>query len=407
MAGTTSVPSIQFTPAGLITPDESAIKAGVFADMNAAFGGNLNPSDSTPQGQLVASSTALIGEKNDDFLSFMNGIDPATSSGTMQDGIGKLYRLTRLPARATTVNVVCSGKTNTNIAVGALVIDVSGNVYTCTQAGVIPPTGSITLQFQAQVTGPIACPAGAIPLVGGIYKTILGWDSATNITDGVIGADLESRVDFEFRRQQSVAANARDTLTAVQAEVINVTGVTDAYVTTNRTSSPVVIDGFTLSPHSVYVAAVGGADQDIGDAIWRKVSVGADFNGNTSVTVTDNGDYNIPKPTYTVKFNRNDELPIFFAVTVQNLTSTPNATVATAIRNAIVAAFFGADGGTRARIGSTILATRYIVPIAGAAQVALLSVFIGTAVNPVGLSVAVQIDQYPSIDPNDIAVNFV
>lgn len=408
MAGTTSVPAIQFTPAGLVVPTEADIKAGVYTDMNAAFGGNLNPGDSTPQGQIITSDTALIGQKNNEVLAVVNGIDPATSSGFMQDGIGKLYDLTRLPASSTSVQVVCSGKTGTSIGIGALAVDVSGNVYTCVQAGVIPAGGSITLEFQAQQTGPIPCPAGAIPLVGGIFKTILGWDSATNLVDGIMGADLESRADFEFRRQLSVAANARDTLESIYGAVINAVGVTDVYATENRLDTPVVIDGQTLVPHSLYVCAFGGTDQAVGDAIWSKVSVGCNFNGNTTVTVIDDSGYAPPEPEYEVKFERPADLPIYFAVTVQNLSATPDSTVETQIQNAIISAFGGGDGGQRARIGSLILATRYVAPIvSNGSLIALLSVFVGAAPAPATPSVQVQIDQHPTIAPGNIQVTFV
>ena len=46
-------------------------------------------------------------------------------------------------------------------------------------------------------------------------------------------------------------------------------------------------DQLPALPHSVYVAAVGGADAGVAAAIWRKKDVGCDYNGNTSVTVTD------------------------------------------------------------------------------------------------------------------------
>lgn len=405
MAGTTSVPDIEFTPAGLVVPSEADIRAGAYADMNAAFGGNLNPAESTPQGQLIDSLTAIIGEKNNQFLLFVAGVDPATSTGLMQDGIGKLYRLTRLPARATLVNVVCTGRTGVTIPIGALVQDVSGNIYTCLTAGVIPAGGSVTLQFSANVTGPIACPVGAITT---IYKTILGWDSAANIVDGVIGADLESRADFEFRRQLSVAANARDTLESIYGSVINVGDVTDVYATENVTNASVVIDGITLVEHSLYVAVVGGTDHEVGTAIWQKTSIGCDMNGNTTVTITDDSGYSAPAPTYPVKFQRPAALPIFFNVTVQNLTATPNATVATSIRNAIIAAFSGADGGQRARIASTILATRYILPISQVPyQIAILSVFVGISGPAGATSVVVGIGQAPTITPANILVNFV
>jgi hypothetical protein len=78
---TSSVPDVTFTPTGLVLPAESDILAGVLSDMNAAFGGNLNPSLSTPQGQLASSTAAIVGAKNDLFAQFVNQIDPATATG--------------------------------------------------------------------------------------------------------------------------------------------------------------------------------------------------------------------------------------------------------------------------------------------------------------------------------------
>lgn len=404
MAGITSVPPIQFTPAGLVLPDESAILSGVQADMNAAFGGNLNPSLSTPQGQLASSQSAIIAAKNAEFATFVNQIDPATASGFMQDAIGRIYFLDRLPAVSTTVNIVCSGRTGTVIPVGALAQDGNANIYAATSAGTIPVGGSITLPFAAVQTGPISCPAGAIT---GIFQSIFGWDSATNVVDGVTGRDVESRADFEYRRRLSVAINANGSVQAIYGSVINVDGVTDCYVTDNRTDAPVVIDGFTLLPHSAYIAAVGGTDLDVATAIFNKISEGANMNGNTTVTVTDPSGYSLPAPTYQITFERPPDLQIYFAVTVQNLSGLPNSTVETSIKNAIIGAFNGADGGVRARIGSTIFATRYILPVSQAATLAILSIFVGNAPSPVTVSQYVQIDEAPKLIAANIAVTFV
>jgi len=405
MSGTTSVPAIQFTPAGLVLPSDADILAGVQADQNAAFGGNLNPSLSTPQGQLASSQAAIISANNADFALFMAGIDPATASGVMQDAIGRIYFLDRLPALPTTVNVVCSGRTGVTIPTGATVSDGNGNLYNCTTAGVIPAGGSITLPFAAQIVGPTACPASAI--TGAPYRTIPGWDSATNTTAGTIGRLVENRADFEYRRQLSVAANAVGSLNAIYAAVINVAGVSDAYCTENFTDSPIVIDGVTLVPHSLYAAVVGGTDQAVGDAIWSKVDVGCNFNGNTTVTVTDTTGYNTPAPTYPITFNRPAAMPIYFAITVQNLSSTPNSTVAASIQAAVIAAFGGADGGQRARIHSTIIGLRYAAPIAAVGALAILSIFVGAAASPTGSSVYVGIGSTPTIATGNIAVTFV
>ncbi|STY91698.1 hypothetical protein [Mannheimia haemolytica] len=59
----TNVPSIQFTPQGLILPSEQEILNGVLADFNAAFGGGLSQNLETPQGQLASSIAAIIADK--------------------------------------------------------------------------------------------------------------------------------------------------------------------------------------------------------------------------------------------------------------------------------------------------------------------------------------------------------
>lgn len=399
-----SVPSVSFTATGLVLPAESDILSGVQADMNAAFGGKLNPSLSTPQGQLASSTAAVIGDKNNLFAEYVNQVDPDTADGRMQDAIARIYFIDRLPARSTVVGVLCTGLAGTVIPVGALVSASDGNIYSCTGAGTIPVGGSITLQFACQATGPIVCPAGTIT---GIYKAIPGWDTAANASDGVIGQNVESRADFEYRRKQSVALNAKGSLEAIYANVFDVAGVTDVYVTDNVTSSPVTRGSITLVAHSIYVAAVGGLDLDVATAIWRKKSDGADYNGNTTVSVTDQSGYSVPYPTYSVKFQRPPAQPILFAVQIANTTGLPSDIV-TQVKNTIISAFSGGDGGPRARIGSTIYASRFYGPVSNIkpGYVEILSLQIGTTTANLN-SLTVDIGYVPTISASNIAVTLV
>ena len=64
----TAVPTPTLGANGFIAPAESAILTGVEQDIQAAFGGNLNMSPATPQGQLASSLAALIGNVNNLFL---------------------------------------------------------------------------------------------------------------------------------------------------------------------------------------------------------------------------------------------------------------------------------------------------------------------------------------------------
>ena len=103
----TAVPVPTFGPTGFVAPLESDILAGRKADLNAAFVTTLNPQLDTPQGQIASSDTAIIGNCDDQFLALANGVDPAYAAGRMQDAIGRIYYLERIPARATAVTARC------------------------------------------------------------------------------------------------------------------------------------------------------------------------------------------------------------------------------------------------------------------------------------------------------------
>jgi hypothetical protein len=278
----TSVPPPVFTPTGLVIPSEPDILTGVQDDLNAAFGGGLNPGLNTPQGQLASSITAEIANANTVFATFVNQVDPDTATGFMQDAIARIYFLNRNPALPTTVNCQCVGAFETPIPVGAQVQDTSGNVYACTQAGSIPIGGSITLPFANVVTGPIPCPASTVTT---IFLAIPGWDSVNNSSPGATGTNVESPAAFEYRREQSVGINAQGSIPAVAAKVFAVPGVLDLFVTQNNTGTPVsgAINGnpnstaFPVDANSLYVAVTGGDAQAVANAIWAATNVGAAY----------------------------------------------------------------------------------------------------------------------------------
>lgn len=400
---TTQVPRVQFTQAGLVLPAESEILAGVQADMDAAFGGGLNPALETPQGQIASTTTAIIGDKNSEFAYYVNQVDPAFSQGRMQDAIGRIYFMDRKPGTATTVVATCAGLAGVVIPVGGRAQAIDGNIYICTQSGVIPETGSVDLPFSCSVNGPIVCEAGTLTA---IYQVVPGWDSVNNTDAGTVGSNVESRAEFEERRRNSVAINARGNLPSIYSAVAAVDGVIDAYVTENTTSVPVSIGGVTLAPHSIWVAVVGGAADQIADAIWRKKSVGSNYNGNTSYVVQDTDGYQYPYPEYTVRWETPVALAVLFRVRIANNPSLPS-NIQDLVKAAIISAFNGQDGGQRARIGSTIYASRFYAPVSEISPVlSILSLLIGTAAADQP-SVTVAINRRPTVAAADIVVELV
>ena len=373
MSGT-NVPAPVFGPTGFIAPLESAILAGVAADLAAAFGGNLNPAPNTPQGQIAASETAIIGDCNDNLLLYTNLVDPAYSYGRMQDAIARIYFLTRNPAQPTSLQVACVGLTGVVIPVGALIQDQSGNIYACTAAGTIPASGTITLPFANKTTGPVAVPAANTV---SIYQAIPGWD-AVSVASGVLGNVVESSAAFELRRQNTVEGNSLGSIGSIIGAVAKVPGVLDYYGYDNAADAGVTFGGQFIAANSIYICVAGGAQAAVAQAILSKKGPGCSYSGNTTVVAYDSNPLYASPIAYNVTYEVPTALPIAFTVTIKNSALVPSNALAL-IQTAIANAFSGADGGLRARIGSQLFASRFYAGVASLGVWAqIVSIVIGS-----------------------------
>ena len=398
-----AVPQIAWTNTGPVAPLETNVLAGVLTDMNAAFGGNINTALETPQGQLASSQAAAIGAKNSEILFISAMFDPETSTGVWQDGLGLLYEIERIHAFSIVVDVVCGGLNGVVIPALSVVQDKDGNKYIAVTGGTIGVGGTVTLQFQCAVTGPIFCAIGAITT---IYTSIAGWYSVTNLTAGELGRNVETRADFEARRKLSVGKNSINHLASVRGAVLSVPNIIDAYVTENVEGFVVYNGAVPLNPHSIAISVVGGTDSDVAAAIWSKKSPGCNYTGDTIVAVQDTN-YSSPLPTYNVKFFRPSSVAIKFVINIANIPTLP-ANIITLIQSAVIAAFNGLDGGQKATIGSTLYSSRFYPPIIAvtSSPVEILQLLIGRDI-PSQSSLKVNINEYPTIDASNIYVQLI
>ncbi|MCP2041648.1 putative phage protein gp47/JayE [Neisseria sp. HSC-16F19] len=391
----TQVPNIEITAAGLRIPTETEILNGVLADFNNAFGGNLNLNLETPQGQLASSMAAIIADKNNLIAELVNQVHPDYADGIMQDAVAKIYFLERKQAADSVVVCEFVGLAGTTIPQGFIVKDAAGNDWRLQR--------EVSILESGRVNGTLVLPGRVEARAGTVsqmYQTIVGLDRVSNPQDAVPGRLVESRADFRDRRQRSVAINAHGTPQAVYANVFALDGVSDVYVADNPKGEAVTVgaSNYSLKPHSIYAAVVGGDDTEIAQTLLRYAGSGCDFNGNTEVTVYDDN-YTDPKPAYEVSFMRPQPLPVYFRVKVER--GAPLG-YQDAVKQAVIKAF---NGEQKARIGANIYAIRFVTPIVQSVpQAHILDVEIGTSAGNMGTTVAVGIDQLPTIAAGNIEV---
>lgn len=403
---TTNVPAITWVNGSPVLPQEQDILTGVQADINSAFGGGVNPSLQTPQGQLAQSEAALIGDKNNQIAYIANQVNPSMASGIWQDAIGYIYFMTRIPGAGTVVNATCTGAVGTVIPAGAVAQDTSGYLYSAVNSATIPSSGSVTVEFQNQTQGAIACNIGALSI---IYTAIAGWDTISNPTAGALGNLVESRAAFEARRQLSVAANSVNSVQSIYGAVAAIPNVIDVFVVDNPSNVAVSYGStsYSLAANSICVSVAGGTSSAVANAIWSKKPPGCSYNGNTTVTVYDNN-YAPPVP-YTVTYLTPTSTPIYFNVQIKNSTLLPS-NIATLVQNAVIQTFNGEDGsGPPVGIGSTSYSGRYYANINAISPttINIIEVYLGISASPTTLLVSMGIDQLPTLAASNITVTLV
>lgn len=398
MALLSNVPEIQFTSTGLIIPTSQQILDGVLEDFREAFSveGDLSIDLSTPQGQLATSLASIIDNKNSQIAYIVNQFDPRYSSGFFQDAIGEIYFINRKPGTPTSVFVVITGLPGTVIPQGTQCQDTNGNVYEFITNTIIGPGGTTNTEVKNVETGPIPCPANTLNVIS---QSVIGWDAINNLTDGILGTNIESRRDFENRRINSVALNSAGIIEAIRGRVFSLIEVLDVKVLNNYTKNPIVINGVNLIANSVYVSVYSEnwthtLRELVAQEIFNSMSIGAATNGATTIDVP------YSATTQPISFQETDVLNVYYRIEITNNPMLP-VSITNDIKKALVAAFSES-------IGATIDANTYYSVILSTSQfVQIVNGFIGTAPAPVTPTLTTNANQKPLLPFTNIEVIFV
>lgn len=135
--------------------------------------------------------------------------------------------------------------------------------------------------WKAVNKGAVAAPATTLTRID---TPLFGWDSITNPEDGLTGTEVETDTALRLRRRASVSRPGAGTVDAIVANLLQVEGVTAAFVVENQSF---VVDGDGRPPKSFEAIVIGGANQDIGDTIWARKPAGIETFGDVPVIVLD------------------------------------------------------------------------------------------------------------------------
>ena len=401
--------ALTFDPqTGFSADDVSDVRVAVAQAWKQAFRSDntaeLNTEPETPAGQLVDSQTASIVQKDSEVLYLANMLNPLKATGIFQDALAEIYFLQRKPAIASSAVIRCTGLPGTVIPVSAQVMSTADDtVWQNTEAQTIGSDGTCECVFECQSAGLISAAAGTLSRIN---TMVAGWDTAVNETAAVVGQNAETQGAFEARRYASVGLNSRGTIAAVYARVANCANVVSCIVRENKTNMPIEIDGYFLKAHSIYCAVIGGEDKDIAEAIYESCSAGCDYNGNTTVSVTDE----YTGAVEDVTFYRPAEFDIYVKVTLAGKDGLPDEYEAT-VRKAVYDNFYGESTATiagepilRVVMGTTILASRFMPSVLNAGISQVVRIQVSTDGKAWGETVYVPITGNPTLTSEHITV---
>lgn len=368
---------------------------------------DINTAPETPQGQIIDAETLAITQKDAELAFLANMFNPKTARGIWQDALAEIYFIKRKKAVNSRCYCVLTGLNGTVIEKGSKIQSSADSTYwDLLETVTIEGNSSVTALFECETEGAVIASPNTL---NKIITTVAGWDTVNNVQSATVGSLEESQQAFEKRRYDSVALNSVGTTASVFSRVNQIDDVVGCYVVDNKTNVNKIIDDYLLKPHSIYVAVIGGSNQDIAEAIYRSLSAGCDYNGNTQITVVDPHTHAKEKVT----FMRPTPQNVYIKVNVFDKDLPDD--YENLIKNAVITNFYGQDeqieiageAVTRAIMGQDIYASRFLPSILNKNISSLLSVQISLDNQSFSDYVHIKIDKEPYIDESNITVNLI
>lgn len=270
------------SPQGISPTDLTGYVERVQAVLTGAFGADLNLDAETPQGQLVGLLALALTEVDEVLVHVASGMSLNLAAGRQLDDWATLLRVYRLAGERSTVTATLAGSSGTFVPAGSRARTTDGAVFRTVDDSRIESGGTVDTTMESVEFGPVIAHAGDLNQLADI---ITGWTGITNAADATLGRDAETDAEFRRRYSGETAVHARESLEAIRARLLFVTGVTDARIEDNPSTASVTRQTVAIAARSLLCIVDGGADTDVASAIRNAKPAGIPTVGTSSATV--------------------------------------------------------------------------------------------------------------------------
>ena len=296
------------------------------------YGSAINLASNSPDAQMINIFVQAQQDVQNLLMAIYNSFDPDQAIGVTLDQRVAINGIQRQAGTYTVTPITITNSQSVNLygldqttQPVYTVSDNAGNQWQlqATQLGLA--AGTRSLSFQAAAPGAVV----TIPNTINVPVTIVLGVTAINnpTTYSILGVNEESDAKLKIRRQISVSLASQGYYSGLLAALLNIPGVTSAFVYENTTGST-NSDG--VPGHSIWVIVAGsGAPSAIAAAIYNKRNAGCGMYGSTSYNVTQ-----VDGSTFTIYWDTVVTRNVFITFTASSVNGTTPPNIA-AVRAAL------------------------------------------------------------------------
>lgn len=248
------------------------------------MGDDANTNVRSPLGfllRIIAWIVSLVWQDNEKV--YYSGYR-STAEGVQLDYLLPHAGITRNPASPAYGPVVFTGTPDTLVPLGTIVTKADDTQYYTAEEKRISSDGTITIEVVATESG--ASSNADIGEINALLTSISGIESVSNPQAITNGQERESDVEVRKRADEVVEGQGSGTVDAIRAELLKNSDIRAVYVDANEDD---VTNEYSTPSRAVQCFVLGGDENDIAEAIFKKKAGGIQAYGTTFVQVQDDG----------------------------------------------------------------------------------------------------------------------